>query len=66
MSSVYAQEEGGGKRHLVVLECDGCGARIKPHPEISHSGWVVRGWDNGPGTEKHAVDLCPACAQERA
>lgn len=26
-----------------VIRCDGCDAHIRPHPEISQSGWVKMG-----------------------
>jgi hypothetical protein len=58
MSRVYAIEE-SGKRHLVLIECDECEASIKPNPDIANSGWVKRGRDNGPGTEKVERDYCP-------
>lgn len=61
MSLIYATREDDGKRVLIALRCDGCGAEIKPHPEIAKSGWIKRGWDRGIGTEKHEVDECPQC-----
>lgn len=36
---IYATEDDGTK-HLVALECDECGARIKPNPKINESGWI--------------------------
>jgi len=64
MGRIYATREDTGERVLLELECDGCGATIKPHPEISSSGWV-----------KHAVGTtsvgtmewyyCPECARAR-
>jgi len=59
---VYAQREDNGQRVLAVLKCDGCGAEVKPHPEIAQSGWEKRGRDKGPGTEKTGLDYCPECS----
>jgi len=56
MSCIYAAEV-----HLVRIECDepGCNAFIKPHPEISRSGWSKKGviWANGDQLEWY---YCPA------
>jgi len=51
---------------LLELECDGCGATIKPHPDIARSGWIKTGVYNGPGTEKFEWDYCPDCAVGKA
>ena len=59
---VYAQREDNGQRVLVAFKCNGCGAEIKPYPEIAQSGWEKRGRDNGPGTEKIELDYCPECS----
>lgn len=29
-----------GKRYLLYIECDRCGARIRPNPKIGESGWT--------------------------
>jgi hypothetical protein len=57
----YAIREDTGKRVLVDIECDGCGAIIKPNPEIGKSGWRVCGYDKGAGTDKLRFDYCPTC-----
>ena len=61
MARVYAVEEGTGKRFLVRIECDACDATIKPHPEISKSGWVKVGkvWGSGPTARRLEWDYCP-------
>jgi ribosomal protein L44E len=63
MSRVYAVREDDGKRILVALECDRCDKTIAPHPDISMSGWVYVGQDNGIGTPKLSWDYCPDCAR---
>jgi hypothetical protein len=62
MSRIYATREDTGEKFLLALKCDRCGAEIKPNPDISQSGWMKRGWDNG--VVKSAIDLCPDCAWE--
>lgn len=62
---IYVQREDDGKRVLVAIRCDGCGAEIRPNPEISKSGWEKHGWDHGPGTEKFEVDYCPSCRGDK-
>ena len=64
MSDVYAVREDNGKRVLVELQCDGCDAVIKPNPQIASSGWVYKGQDDGPGTDKLRWDYCPDCARK--
>ena len=64
MSDVYAVREDNGKRVLVALQCDGCDAVIKPNPQIASSGWVYKGQDDGPGTDKLRWDYCPDCARK--
>lgn len=61
MSRVYAVREDTGKRFLLHLECDGCDATIKPHPEISESGWMKTGAVDGCGTKLWESDWCPRC-----
>lgn len=59
---VYATEEGTGTKHLVALECDDCGAKIKPGPDIAASGWEKRGTYYGPGDKRNSeMILCPVC-----
>jgi hypothetical protein len=58
----YAVREDTGERVLVELECDQCGATIKPGPDISRSGWTKRGWYRGPGTEVFENEYCPECS----
>jgi hypothetical protein len=56
---IYGQDD-SGKRLLLRLECDsdGCGAKIRPHPEIAVSGWV------GCGSREYGSwiewDYCPS------
>jgi len=62
MAKVYAVEEGTGRRFLVRLECDACDATIKPHPEISSSGWMKRVQiepPGGPGSARFEWHYCP-------
>ncbi len=60
MSRIYATDD-NGERFLRFLECDTCGARIKPHPDIANSGWTKRGGTYPPhGTnDKWENDYCP-------
>lgn len=59
---IYATEEGNGRKHLIALECDDCGVRIKPNPDIATSGWEKSGVrytsSDNDWTEWH---LCPGC-----
>ena len=64
MSYVYATTE-TGERFLVRIECDGCDASTRPHPEINKSGWTKTGWDNGLGTDKCEGVWCPNCSGQR-
>jgi len=61
MAKVYAVEETSGKRILVRIECDepSCDAKIKPHPEISKSGWIKKGVSDGSFTTEYYY--CPDC-----
>lgn len=61
----YAVREDTGKRVLVSLECDQCGATIKPGPGINRSGWIKVGGDMGAGTDKFEYDYCRECASHR-
>lgn len=54
---IYAIDD-DGERFLRFLECDSCGARIKPHPEITQSGWTKRGGRDGAGYS-FEQDYCP-------
>ena len=54
-----------GKRVLALLECDGCGATIRPYPKIAQSGWVKYGVHYGVGRGYDEWDYCPWCAAER-
>lgn len=63
MSRVYATTD-DGERVLVRLECDGCEASIKPNPEITKSGWMVRGWYDATGGQPYTTEWCPNCAKE--
>ena len=60
---IYAYED-GGKKHLVALECDDCGARIKPGPDIAESGWVKAGCfkNNHDPSYSFEYAFCPSCA----
>lgn len=42
---------------LVAILCDKCGAKIKPHPEIAKSGWMIMG-TRGVAYRLH---YCPTC-----
>ena len=73
MSHVYAVVEGheymgaSAERILVRIECDGCDATIKPHPEIAESGWMKTGVVI-PGPRRNDVtrsDWCPTCYRNR-
>jgi hypothetical protein len=61
MGKIYAVEEDTGDRRLVRIECDYCDNQTKPHSGIVWAGWEKCGWDNGPGTEKFDVCICPEC-----
>ena len=54
----YAVREDTGERVLVELECDECGARLKPGPDVSRSGWIKVG-----GREKTERHYCPSCLE---
>jgi len=57
---VYGINEMTGENVLLYIECDFCDAKIKPHSEISKSGWKKRGIYYEHGDERNAqVDLCP-------
>lgn len=64
MGREYAVSELDGSRILINIVCDRCGAKIKPHPDISKSGWMVHGQDRGPGTEKVEVTYCDQCERK--
>ena len=61
---IYATREDNGKKFLAALQCDGCAAEIKPHPEIAKSGWrkEFHRTSHGPTL---TYDWCPECAQGR-
>jgi hypothetical protein len=55
---LYAIREGDGKRMFVGLKCEGCGIEASlPIPD----GWIKRGQDWGPGTDKLECEYCPNC-----
>ena len=58
---VYAVREDNGKRVLIEIQCDGCGAVIKPNPDISDSGWSKTGYQDNFGESWARNDWCPAC-----
>ena len=60
MSSVYATTD-YGERVLVRLECDRCPATIRPHPEISKSGWRTCGTIESKDRDPPRYDYCPEC-----
>jgi len=49
MSRIYAKREDTSERILIALECDHCDATIKPHKEISDSGWMKKYFSYTPG-----------------
>ena len=58
---IRRDEDGNEKRALVEIECDGCGARIKPGPDIAESDWRKVGWeDKATGTRVDSV-YCGDC-----
>lgn len=60
MSRIYARREDNDQRVLICLKCDTCGATIKPHPEISKSGWTKRGQYYDPSDDRNIEwDYCP-------
>jgi hypothetical protein len=65
MSRVYARREDNGERHLVAIQCDSCGEEIAPCSGIAESGWMLAGFDHGPGTDKFEQDYCPTCWSSR-
>lgn len=51
---------GGCQVQVVVLSCDGCGARLKGEPQTdreAHARAAAAGWQ-----VSHKGELCPACA----
>ena len=64
---VYATTD-DGRRFLYSIRCDGAGCEleIKPNPDISRSGWMRYGQDNGPGTTRLERDYCPDCNRRRS
>lgn len=56
---IYATTE-AGERALVAIQCDTCGARIKPGPHVVGSGWWQWGTRDELGriVETHG---CPDC-----
>jgi len=61
---IYATEENGTK-HLIVMECDSCDARIKPYSNIAESGWEKWGTYHGPGDDRNIeILLCPECSSK--
>jgi hypothetical protein len=58
VSRVYGEK-------LLYIECDGCGARLRPAHDVIDSGWVREGFDSGPGTEKHERVYCVQCSYNR-
>ena len=63
---VYATTD-DGRKFLYAIRCDGsgCELEIKPNPDISRSGWMRYGQDNGPGTTRLEWDYCPDCDRKR-
>lgn len=61
MSRVYATDD-NGERFLRYLECDRCGARIKPHPDIANSGWTKHGIDDPKRGGRFEWAYCPECS----
>lgn len=59
MSLVYEICD-NNRKVLVEIKCDSCGVVIKPHPQISESGWVYRGWRENDST-KYELHHCPKC-----
>lgn len=59
----YATDEDTGERFLRYISCDHgcCPEKIKPHPEISSSGWTKKGGTNPPHRpeDKRENDYCP-------
>lgn len=58
---IYAIREDDGKRILVEIQCDGCGATIKP--AATDSGWTKTGVYPRGDTESQF--WCPNCSRER-
>lgn len=62
---IYALEEGTEHKLLIALECDHCGARIRPHSGIASSGWVKQGLYYGPKDPRNTqYHYCPQCADQ--
>ncbi len=68
MSRVYAVREDTGKRFLLEIECDhsGCSETIKPHSEITSSGWMKAGFDDPEQGGCFEYDFCPLHALDAA
>lgn len=59
---IYAVREDDKKRILVEIQCDSCGTRIKPNPQIPQSGWIKKGMHHGHRTDHLEWHYCPSCA----
>lgn len=55
---IYAVDD-FGQRFLRYIKCERCDATIEPRKDIADNGWMKRGYDSGPGTDKTEIDLCP-------
>ena len=63
MSKVYATTD-DGRKFLVEIACDGCGAVLKPGADVDKSGWEKRGATGRHG-ERFEWFYCPNCQGER-
>jgi hypothetical protein len=63
VTTKYAVLEGPPKRVIYEIECDCCGATIRPNPDIAQSGWEKRMTyeDTWRGTEVLTTHYCPRC-----
>jgi hypothetical protein len=68
MGRVYATtDRPGDEPVLAYIECDGCGARLKPGPHVVNSGWKKEGLldEHGRNIPTAERTYCPDCVYER-
>lgn len=60
----YEMRQDLSNKVLIEIECDSCGATIRPGKEVSADGWVNAGslHDINTGDYLNSFDFCPECA----
>lgn len=62
MGTIYAVRDDDNRHVLIALKCDGCGAEIKPNPDIANSGWMRSGVYYAAGSDRNTEYYwCPGC-----